>query len=232
MFGINDIVDFDVDQLHARKGNYVFGARASKSELAQLPLLIAVINLCPIVVLAMTTEWLSPAMWVFGFSLCNIVYNIPPVSLARKGPWEVPCVLLGVSCITMFSCEINNIPLPSIGGWLFHWLAMARGQLHGEMIDIDDDAKCGKNTTVVKLGLLKAQWLMWTLTVCAALVSYSLLGSVVLSIYYIIDLALSVYCHLRGAASSIEKHTMTIFKVQSVLGIIYLSYAWSSQVFG
>lgn len=56
------------------------------------------------------------------------------------------------------------------GGWLFHWLAMARGQLHGEMIDIDDDATCGKNTTVVKLGLLKAQWLMWTLTVCAALV--------------------------------------------------------------
>lgn len=115
MFGINDIVDFDVDQLHARKGNYVFGARASKSELAQLPLLIAVINICPIIVLAVTTERLSPAMWVFCFLLCNIVYNIPPVSLARKGPWELPCVLLGVSCITMFSCEVNNIPLPSIG---------------------------------------------------------------------------------------------------------------------
>ncbi|KAF4683700.1 hypothetical protein FOZ62_025352 [Perkinsus olseni] len=231
MFGINDMVDFDVDQLHARKGSYVFGARASRSELAQLPLLMAVTNLCPIVVLAVVaTERVNSALWVLCFLLCNIVYNIPPLSLARKGPWELPCVLLGVSCITMFSCEINNIPIPSVGGWLFHWLAMTRGQLHGEMVDIDDDAKCGKNTTVVKLGRLKAQWLMWTLTACAALVTYVLLGSVVLTTYYLIDLALSVYSHTRGAGS-LEKHTTTIFKVQSILGVLYLFYAWSSQVF-
>ncbi|KAF4666359.1 hypothetical protein FOZ61_009838 [Perkinsus olseni] len=190
MFGINDMVDFDVDQLHTRKGSYIFGARASRSELAQLPLLMAVIILCPIVVLAvMATERVNSALWVLCFLLCNIVYNVPPVALARK-PYD----------------------------------------LHGEMVDIEGDAKCGKNTTVVKLGRLKAQWLMWTLTACAALVTYILLGSVVLTTYYLIDLALSVYGHTRGAGS-LEKDTTTIFKVQSILGILYLFFAWSSQVF-
>ncbi|KAF4748783.1 hypothetical protein FOZ62_008467, partial [Perkinsus olseni] len=114
MFGMNDMVDFDVDQLHARKGNYTWGARASKLELAQLPLLMVISNLCPMVILVAATGHLSSLIWVLGFLLCNIIYNLPPMAVARKGPWEFPCMLFGISCITMFSCDVNNVPTPSI----------------------------------------------------------------------------------------------------------------------
>ncbi|KAF4703116.1 hypothetical protein FOZ63_025817 [Perkinsus olseni] len=229
MFGMNDMVDFDVDQLHARKGNYTWGARASKLELAQLPLMMAISNLCPMVILVAATGHMSSLIWVLGFFLCNITYNLPPMAVARKGPWEFPCMLLGISCITMFSCDVNNVPTPSIGGWMFHWLAMARGQLFGEILDIEDDAQVGKNTTAVKIGGMRSQQLMFALTVCLALVSYILVGSVVLTVYYVVDMVLSVFSR-KGVVVVPEKYTLLIFKARSALGVSYMFFAWCSQV--
>ncbi|KAF4670335.1 hypothetical protein FOZ61_000524 [Perkinsus olseni] len=160
MFGMSDMVDFDVDQLHARKGNYTWGARASKVELAQLPLMMAISNLCPMVILVAATGHMSSLIWVLGFFLC---------------------------------------------GWMFHWLAMARGQLFGEILDIEDDAQVGKNTTAVKIGEMRSQQLMFALTVCLALVSYILVGSVVLTVYYVVDMVLSVFSLLAPERIAIDE---------------------------
>ncbi|KAF4715796.1 hypothetical protein FOZ63_001283 [Perkinsus olseni] len=229
MFGMNDMVDFDVDQLHVRKGNYTWGARASKSELGQLPPLMAFSVLCPVIIIIAATGRVRSAIWVLGFFLSNILYNVPPAFLSRKGPWEIPCMVLGLSCITMFACEVNNVPSPSIGGWMFHWLAIARGQLYGEVIDIDDDAQVGKNTTAVKFGKLRAQQLMLALTVCEILVCYAQLASVYLTTYYVLDVLVQV-CSASKRWGRIQEYKLAIFRVQTILRVVYLFYAWPNRV--
>ncbi|KAF4691099.1 hypothetical protein FOZ60_016202 [Perkinsus olseni] len=89
---------------------------------------------------------------------------------------------------------------------MFHWLAMARGQLFGEILDIEDDAQVGKNTTAVKIGEMRSQQLMLALTVCSALVSYILVGSVVLTVYYVMDMVLSVFSRKEGRSSQRSIH--------------------------
>ncbi|KAF4673014.1 hypothetical protein FOL47_011116 [Perkinsus chesapeaki] len=219
MFGMNDMFDFDVDQLHERKGGFVFGARSSKKQLAELPFLIAISNAVPLAVMLAITGKLTPLLWAGGFLFCNLLYNVPPMSLARKGPWELPCVLIGVSCVTAFSCAVNDLPLPSIGAWLYHWMVMARGQLHGEIIDIDDDTRVGKNTTAVKIGKHLSHKLMLSLTVGTCVVSYVLLKSRLLAAYYVVDILLA-----QIITNHDSEKTLVIFKMQSLIGIPFLGF--------
>ncbi|KAF4701125.1 hypothetical protein FOZ62_000385, partial [Perkinsus olseni] len=101
--------------------------------------------------------------------------------------------------------------------------------LFGEILDIDDDAQVGKNTTAVKIGEMRSQQLMFALTVCLALVSFFLVGSVVLTVYYVMDMLLSVFSRKEVAVVP-EKYTLLIFKARSALGVSYMVYAWYSQV--
>lgn len=59
---------------------------------------------------------------------------------------------------------------------MFHWLAMTRSHFYGELIDIDDDAQVGKNTTAVKIGKRRAVQLMLALSLSSAVVSSRLVG--------------------------------------------------------
>ncbi|KAF4657934.1 hypothetical protein FOL47_008238 [Perkinsus chesapeaki] len=251
-YGLNDMVDFDTDQLNDRKGNYYFGAKASQAELAELPLIIILCNLFPIAALVAITDNLKPFMWLALYMLSNVLYNVPPFALSRKGPWEIPCVMMSVVFLALFSCELNNVPLPSLEvlailrrvvifnstvillahcAWLFHVLAVARSELYAEILDREDDAKVGKRTTAVKAGRMWTSLLTCTLTFCHMLVSYFMLKSTLLSVYYIADIAFFIsYEEVLYSKSSSAKFAGRVFKIESLVGLVFFIYAWSNQV--
>ncbi|KAF4685971.1 hypothetical protein FOZ63_021316 [Perkinsus olseni] len=108
---------------------------------------------------------------------------------------------------------------------MFHWLAVAQDQLFGEVIDMDDDAKVGKNTTAVKVGKLRAQQLLLVMSLCGMLVGYALLASMYLTTYYALDILLQVFPASKRW-SSIQEYKLAIFKMQVMLRVVYMFYAW------
>lgn len=116
VYGMNDMADLDVDAINDRKNNYMYGAKASKQQLSEIPSIILLSNGLPIMLMAaLTGDWIWYTMWLVSALSVNVAYNMRPLILSRRGPWELPCMAIGNFLVPLLSCKLNNLPLPPLG---------------------------------------------------------------------------------------------------------------------
>jgi len=169
VYAWNDMYDVETDLNNVRKGNFLFGAKATSDQLKVVPkaiLLVQVFTALPLVIL--TNFKLA---WVFvALALVLALYNHPKVSLKDKAPFELTCQI-GYLLIIPFSIILNGtIAIP---GWTIFYLALFALQSHlmGEVMDIVPDSKVGKRTTAVVLGMYKTKLLIIAIVAAEVFVS-------------------------------------------------------------
>ena len=225
VYGMNDLVDQDTDRHNPRKGNYVFGAKLSKRELAPLPGIIALVNVFPLAILTILDNSLFYLVWLALAFLANFLYNNKPFQLSRKTPWEFPCMIFGHLLIPLLSCKINRLPLPGRGSLLFHVLLLTRSHLWLEIMDIAEDARCNKRTLAVKVGENVASLFVFILILCEAAVAKTLLVSDLLAAFSLFGaLVFAVMTLLDSRGWNVNKKQACVS--QSLVGFVLMIALW------
>ena len=83
LYGWNDAVDYETDQLNLRKGSYLFGARCSKEELKRIPWMIVWIQL-PFFTFFVWNIGIVFWVWVLAVVVVNTTYNVLPFACKSR----------------------------------------------------------------------------------------------------------------------------------------------------
>lgn len=158
IYGLNDYNDRQADRVNLRKGNYLFGARATDRQLQQVPWKAVMYNL-PFMI---CFGWLGGGKMLILLSfmiLINVVYNCKPFRVKERPPFEI-LIQAGYVLTALFSIQLNQ---PSPLSWqTITYLVLFAFQAHiaGEIMDIEPDRLAGKKTTATVLGRKNSKWLM------------------------------------------------------------------------
>jgi len=134
VYGWNDMVDIETDQINPRKDSFLFGAKGTSTQLETLwkPILVLQIIFVP-------------------YLFKNGLRSRPPLELLCQ---------VGYLMIVPFSMFLNDLPdLPALTYFyllLFAW----QSHLIGEVMDIIPDKKAGRTTTAIVLGMKKTKILI------------------------------------------------------------------------
>jgi len=164
VYGLNDYNDIYADAVNPRKGNFMFGAKASKEKLKPLLKKIAIINVPCFIILTYFSD-VRMFMLLTIMVGVNIAYNFEPFRLKEKPPFEI-LIQVGYVLTAIFSVELNGLnPLP----WqTIVYLCLFAFQAHiaGEIMDIEPDILAGKKTTATILKRKTSKLLMLTILLC------------------------------------------------------------------
>ena len=158
VYGWNDMVDIETDQINPRKDSFLFGAKGTSTQLKTLwkPILILQIIFVPYLLYKIGAPFLG---LMLVFVVINGLYNLPKNGLRSRPPLELLCQV-GYLMIVPFSMFLNDLPdLPALTYFyllLFAW----QSHLIGEVMDIIPDKKAGRTTTAIVLGMKKTKILI------------------------------------------------------------------------
>lgn len=150
LYGWNDYVDGEADQINPRKGNYLFGAKGSREELARLPWAIFLVQV-PFAVIFTITFGPKALLWHVGLVFATGIYNWPRWGLKGRPPFEV-LNQAGYLLVFVLSSWLNHVSQLAGPAMLFGALFAMHSHLFGEIMDIDPDRKSGRRTTATVLG--------------------------------------------------------------------------------
>ncbi len=181
VYGLNDYNDVTADAVNKRKGNFLFGASASKEELEGLLGKIAAVILPFIVWFSVTSGFYMLLLLVF-MVLINIAYNFEPFRIKERPPFEI-FIQVGYVTTALFSIQLNN--LPELPWQTLVYLALFAFQAHiaGEIMDIEPDVLAGKKTTAGILGRKKSKMLMTAIVLLEAFLVWFWFHDIVLALF-------------------------------------------------
>ncbi len=150
VYGWNDLVDWEIDRDNPRKDSWLFGARASRAQLATVPLGIALANL----------PFAALFWWRGGFRLVGLLaavvavsaaYNLPRSGLRGRPPLEL-LNQLGYLLVLPISSTLCGVPPVSALAVLYLVLFCTHAHLIGEIMDVGPDRRSDRRTTATVLG--------------------------------------------------------------------------------
>lgn len=158
VYGWNDIADREIDQINPRKGNYLFGAKGSKEQLASLWKVILIVQLL-FIPFFIYLDGAKMLLLFTGLLLVNALYNWPKHGLRSKPPWELLCQF-GYLLVVPFSIWLNDTQaLPALT-YVYLLLFAIQSHLMGEVMDIVPDKAAGRKTTATLLGMKSTKLLI------------------------------------------------------------------------
>jgi 4-hydroxybenzoate polyprenyltransferase len=166
LYGWNDIVDYEADQLNPRKGTFLFGARGTPEQLRGLPLRIALVQV-PFVVAftVLAGPWML--LCVAGMVAAAGLYNWPRYGFKGRPPLEI-LNQAGYLFVFLLSSWVNDVPLLPWPAMLFGALFAMHSAVFGQVMDIEPDRSAGRRTTATAIGRVRAKLLMAVLMLCEA----------------------------------------------------------------
>ncbi|WP_298489174.1 UbiA family prenyltransferase [uncultured Maribacter sp.] len=181
VYGLNDYNDVKADAVNKRKGNFLFGASASKEELKGLLQKIGAVILPFIVWFSVTSGFYMLLLLVF-MVLINMAYNFEPFRIKERPPFEI-FIQVGYVTTALFSIQLNN--LPELPWQTLVYLALFAFQAHiaGEIMDIEPDVLAGKKTTAGILGRKKSKMLMTAIVLLEAFLVWFWFQDIVLALF-------------------------------------------------
>lgn len=230
VYGLNDYTDVEIDAKNNRKGNFMYGAKCTLEQMKDLPRIIVVLNVLGIFVLALLTgKWLQLATWLVICFAVNAAYNMEPLRLSSKGPWELPCVVFGFSGVTALASIVNGIPWPSTGYWAHMTCLVLRTQLWTEFLDYGPDAACGRRTTSTLVGPTMSKVLVVLFLAMEAAVTWHFFDDWLMRLFSFSGIvAFTALEVVRGTDDREKKKAM---KVQNGLGLSLVFWIWYRGVF-
>jgi 4-hydroxybenzoate polyprenyltransferase len=159
LYGWNDLVDADTDQLNPRKDSFLFGARGTPQQLARLPWIIAFAQV-PFVVAFTALEGPRMLGWFAVLWAATALYNhFPPSGLKSRPPFEV-LNQLGYLLVFVGSSWLNDVPQPPWPTFVFGGLFAMHSHLFGEIMDVAPDRAAGRRTSASVLGIQRTKFLL------------------------------------------------------------------------
>lgn len=226
VYGWNDIVDREIDQVNPRKDSFLFGARGTKEQLSQLGRIIFMVHLFCLPILCYYSGWRMLLLFA-GIVVINGLYNLPENGLRSRPPLELLCQV-GYLLVAPFSIVINDLPpLPWITYFyllLFAW----QSHLIGEVMDIEPDRGSGRVTTATVLGRKKTKWLIIEIVA----LEVSLLFFVFEDFIFGGMLAMGLVWLLLDLLLIYKNKTYTLFQMKlfgvmsNVVAVMSMAYVW------
>ncbi len=166
VYGWNDLVDRETDRLNPRKDSYLFGARGTLAQLADLPMAIVLANVPFMVVFALLDGWMM-ALVLLGMVAVTGAYNLPERGLRGKPPWEL-LNQAGYLLILPFSLMLNGAPSPPWQSVAYLVLFCMHAHLMGEIMDVTPDRQAGRRTMATVLGIIPVKALVLVMILAEA----------------------------------------------------------------
>ena len=228
LYGWNDIVDFDTDQLNKRKNTFWFGVKGSKTQLSKLwlPMLVSQILFFVPLVFLVSPMVILPYL---GFLVINYLYNLPKNGLRSRPPLEL-LAQIGYLLIVPLSIIINDTEQIPLFTYIYLFLFAIQSHLMGEVMDIVPDKKSGRRTTATLLGMYNTKLIIMALVLIEVLMiviyfkDYVIAGILALGLLWlIIDLCFV----FRTKEYNLKQ--MKLFAILSNLtAIVRMKYIWQS----
>jgi 4-hydroxybenzoate polyprenyltransferase len=230
VYGLNDYTDVELDAQNTRKGNFMYGAKCTKEQMRDVPRIIALTNVVSIAALALVTgKWLELAGWLLFCGSTNAAYNLEPLRLSSKGPFELPLVVCGFGGVSVFASIINDIPWATTGYWWHMACLVLRTQLWTEFLDYDPDSACNRRTTSTLVGKFWSKVLVVTFLALEAAVTWYYFADTLMRLFSFSGIIAFVMLEVvRGTNDKEKKKAM---KAQNALGMSLVFWIWHRGIF-
>mmetsp|Transcript_5215 Transcript_5215/g.12489 ORF Transcript_5215/g.12489 Transcript_5215/m.12489 type:complete len:312 (-) Transcript_5215:108-1043(-) len=231
VYGVNDCTDVELDAQNSRKGNFIYGAKCTPDQIRELPKAIASINIFGILLLAVLSgHYLRLFVWLAVCALMNIMYNVEPMRLSSKGPFELPLVVVGFSGVTILASLINDIPMAPFRYWVHMTCLVLRTQLWTELMDHDEDAKCNRRTTSILLGKPLSKVATLLALSSEAAVTFIFFDDWLMRFFSLSGIAAFGMLEIAGGGAD-DKDKMKAMKAHFPLGMTLVFWIWYKGLF-
>jgi 4-hydroxybenzoate polyprenyltransferase len=228
VYGWNDAVDYETDQLNPRKNSFWFGARGTKKQLQQVwkPILIVQLALLPVLV------WLGGfeiVLIFLGFVFINALYNLPRHGLRGIPPFELLCQL-GYLLVVPLSIYLNSLPHLPWQTYLYLFLFAMQSHLIGEVMDIEPDKAAKRKTTATELGMIRTKWLIIAIVTAEVALLFIVYhefifgGMLALGILWLLADILIIYKNKTYTMGQMK----LLAKASNLIAAISIIYVWYS----
>jgi 4-hydroxybenzoate polyprenyltransferase len=163
VYGLNDYNDVKADSVNTRKGNFLFGAKASKEVLRNLPKKIFIV-LLPFIIGFTYLSGYKILLLLGLIILVNIVYNFSPFRIKERPPFEI-LIQVGYILTAYISIFLNNLSMLPWQTLVYLSLFAFQAHIAGEIMDIDPDRLAGKRTTATLIGRKNTKFIMLLLLI-------------------------------------------------------------------
>ncbi len=224
VYGLNDFADGKADSLNPRKGNYLFGARLSKKELAKVPRHIFVV-MVPFLAYFSYVGGSELFILLLFMIVINIIYNYKPFRLKERPPFDI-LIQVGYVFTALFSIQLNDLEMIPWQTFLYLSLFAFQAHIAGEIMDIEPDKLAGKKTTATITGRKKAKFLMLFLLLFEAYILKFWFDDWVLSgflVAFSLWLILDIFVFFKDKQYTLKQ--MKLFGIAMNIAAI-LSMAW------
>src|SRR5262249_26736223 len=181
LYGWNDCVDFEADQLNPRKGSFLFGARGSREQLRKLPARIALAQ-APFLVAFCYIGGLHMLLWFAGTVAAAAIYNWPRFGFKSRPPLEI-LNQAGYLMVFVLSSWLNQVAQLSWPAMLFGAMFAMHSHVFGEIMDLEPDRDTGRRTTAVVIGRVPAKALIAAFLAAEAGLVFFFFHDTVLSLF-------------------------------------------------
>lgn len=158
VYGLNDYNDVASDQINERKGNFLFGAKASKEELGFIPKRIFRVIL-PFIVYFTFISGIYMFLLLVFMIVVNMMYNFPPFRIKERPPFEI-IIQFGYVTTALFSVLLNDVDMIPWQTMVYLTLFAFQAHIAGEIMDIEPDLLSKKRTTATIIGRKNTKYLM------------------------------------------------------------------------
>jgi 4-hydroxybenzoate polyprenyltransferase len=159
LYGWNDVGDRVTDRHNPRKDSYLFGARGSDTDLAQLPRQIAWAQAPFLALFALLIGPLPTLLWFAALVGVNYLYNNPPFRFKSRPGLEL-LNQAGYLLVFVLGTRLNQArPLPW-QTYVFAALFAMHSHLFGQIMDVAPDRAAGRRTTAAVIGVVPAKVLL------------------------------------------------------------------------
>lgn len=158
VYGLNDYNDIESDKVNNRKGNFLFGAKASRLYLNKVPKRIALVLLPFMVYFTIESGVYMLLLLLFMIGV-NILYNFPPFRIKERPPFEI-FIQVGYVTTALFSIILNDLAMIPWETILYLCLFAFQAHIAGEIMDIEPDSLAGKKTTATLIGRTNTKYIM------------------------------------------------------------------------
>lgn len=163
VYGLNDYNDISSDKINDRKGNFLFGAKATSAYLDKVPKRIALVSLPFILYFSILCGWQMLCLLSFMI-IVNIAYNFPPLRIKERPPFEI-IIQFGYVMTVIFSVVLNDLAMIPWQTVVYLTLFAFQAHIAGEIMDIEPDKLSGKRTTATIIGRKNTKYLMLALLI-------------------------------------------------------------------
>lgn len=230
VYGINDYTDVKIDADNSRKGNFMYGAKCTQQQMKELPRIVVLLNVAGIAVLAgLSGHWLSLTLWLVICFAVNCAYNVEPLRLSSKGPWELPCVVLGFTGVAALASIVNDLPWAHTGFWAHMTCLVLRTQVWTELLDYEPDSKCGRRTTSTLVGQFWSKVLVVSFLFAEAVVTWYFFEDWLMRVFSVMGLV--SFLGLEVIRGTDDKEKKKAMKAQNALGLSLVFWIWYKGLF-